>query len=567
MPIQVQGPDGQMLEFPDGTPRETMKAAMAKRYGAPKPAAPESAPDPTEGMSGLDKFRAGMGKAFADSYAGAKQLGTEAIGHIAGGGGIDPVSIASAAAGAPHRNENAVTQWADQSAATQQAQIDRNKALDAPLMDTGAGLAGNVTGYAATLLGPGAALRGTTAARALLPATVAGNSAQGAVLGAAQPVATGDSRAANMAMGGAFGAGGAAVAKGLGAVAGSAKGAVSDAAREVYEAAKARGINLSPAQLSDSRFLRFAQSMLRSVPFTGAQGRYANQVGNFTRAVSKEIGEDTDRITPEVYAGAKRRIGGEFNRLSDRNSLQVSTDAAGKLAAVQREASQFGGPETQRAVDSTLARLFDQLEDGVVPGRAYQSLDSQLGKLMKSGGEKAHYLGEVRGVLREAMDASISPADRSAWQTARGQYRNLKTIRDIVAKDGGDGTIPPAQLMGRVTSGNAGKESMASGNRGGLGELAKIGQRMKEPPSSGSAERGLVGGLMGGAAYIDPVTGGATALGLNLLSRGLDSQALARFLMRENPGMTADAAAQIVRRLSNPAGQASVSRRTPSDAR
>jgi hypothetical protein len=33
MPIQVQGPDGQLLEFPDGTSRETMKAAMQKRYG------------------------------------------------------------------------------------------------------------------------------------------------------------------------------------------------------------------------------------------------------------------------------------------------------------------------------------------------------------------------------------------------------------------------------------------------------------------------------------------------------------------------------------------------------
>lgn len=36
MPIRVQGPDGAMLEFPDGTDRETMKSAMRKRYGEPK---------------------------------------------------------------------------------------------------------------------------------------------------------------------------------------------------------------------------------------------------------------------------------------------------------------------------------------------------------------------------------------------------------------------------------------------------------------------------------------------------------------------------------------------------
>lgn len=32
--IEVEGPDGIILEFPDGTPPETMKAALAKRYGS-----------------------------------------------------------------------------------------------------------------------------------------------------------------------------------------------------------------------------------------------------------------------------------------------------------------------------------------------------------------------------------------------------------------------------------------------------------------------------------------------------------------------------------------------------
>lgn len=36
MPIQVQGPDGQLLEFPDGTDRETMRSAMQRRYGGPQ---------------------------------------------------------------------------------------------------------------------------------------------------------------------------------------------------------------------------------------------------------------------------------------------------------------------------------------------------------------------------------------------------------------------------------------------------------------------------------------------------------------------------------------------------
>lgn len=46
MTITVTGPDGVELEFPDGTSRETMKAAMAKRYGGPAMPPKSAAPSP-----------------------------------------------------------------------------------------------------------------------------------------------------------------------------------------------------------------------------------------------------------------------------------------------------------------------------------------------------------------------------------------------------------------------------------------------------------------------------------------------------------------------------------------
>jgi len=39
--MRVQGPDGKVIEFPDGTPPEQMQAVMAKHYGGPK-AAPQA---------------------------------------------------------------------------------------------------------------------------------------------------------------------------------------------------------------------------------------------------------------------------------------------------------------------------------------------------------------------------------------------------------------------------------------------------------------------------------------------------------------------------------------------
>jgi hypothetical protein len=87
---------------------------------------------------------------------------------------------------------------------------------------------------------------------------------------------------------------------------------------------------------------------------------------------------------------------------------------------------------------------------------------------------------------------------------------------------------------------------MAAGNRGPIGDLARIGQLMKEPPTSGTTERSVVSGMLGGATMIDPVTGTLTAAGLNLLSRGIDSRALARLMIQENPGMSLEVAQRII---------------------
>lgn len=66
MPIQVQGPDGQMYEFPDGTDRETMRAALAKRYGAPS----RPRPDFSNVQSGADTMPAPVREAAKPSLFG-----------------------------------------------------------------------------------------------------------------------------------------------------------------------------------------------------------------------------------------------------------------------------------------------------------------------------------------------------------------------------------------------------------------------------------------------------------------------------------------------------------------
>lgn len=259
MPIEVELPDGSIAEFPDGTSNSTMEMALSRyrqtksgpNFGnvqtssgsteqarAPRQPAPKRTAAQLTGISdemmnpayqqpvGLGtkllrtvmplsdpNFRAGIGKSFADGYRGLKQLGTEAAmvqtGLTAGlmnRMGLDGNALV--------RNQG----FPLQDARNQMMQDTADtRESDAPLMGTTAGLLGNATGTAAQFLGPGMALRGTTAARAFLPATIGGNAAQGAAMGAIQPYSSDGDRMANTALGGLAGAAGAGIPAALGA--------------------------------------------------------------------------------------------------------------------------------------------------------------------------------------------------------------------------------------------------------------------------------------------------------------------------------------------------------------
>lgn len=412
-----------------------------------------------------------------------------------------------------------------------------------------AGFAGDV-GMMALPLSKVASLpkAGQYAASALAGGTFAG----------LQPVSEGEDRGDNMMLGGALGALGQGGSDLLMAAGKRAATAITPEVRALYEAAKARGINLTPAQLSDSKALKFLQSQLSRLPIIGGSGKIDAQKAAFNRELAREIGEDAPVVTPEVFARAKSRQGQQFEELTSRNDLRMTPELIRKLEAIRSDAA-AAGDDAQSAVSSALDSFYKRAGQGSsttpegavsesfgdLPGRMFQSLDSQLGQVTKLGTPASHYVGQVQAALREAMDSSISPADSAAWQALRRQYGNRKTIRDLVAKGDG-GEISPAALMGRVSGNNSGKEAMATGRRGGLGELARIGQRIKDPPSSGTAERLMSAGVGAGAIANLPLTLAALLAG-GATKKGLDSSLLARLMMREGRGKTAQALAPVVR--------------------
>lgn len=394
------------------------------------------------------------------------------------------------------------------------------------LLATGGRIAGQLATGTPVLRGAGLVASGASRVAPALAKPVAYLGGSGGTLGSrmaggamqgggisALTSSVSDDPAEYIATGAAFGGaipGVASLARGAGRmIIGAGGQKITPEAAKLAQRADDMGIKLNVAQLSGDPRLRVIDSTTRKIPLSGAKKELAAQQAAYNRAVAKTFGEDVDSITPDVYARAKARIGGEFERLSAKNSIPVKYVENGDVSTFLKDVERYATSDTQRAINSALEELTSKIQGGVIPGKAYQAMDSKLSAMMKTPSEKAHYVGILRDMLRNAMDDAISPADKEAWKLARQQYRNLKTIRDLVNKDAADGNINPALLMGRVTATGSGKEAVASGRGGDMGELATIGQRFLKDtvPNSGTPERLAVLGGLGAAEVISPGAG------------------------------------------------------------
>lgn len=296
------------------------------------------------------------------------------------------------------------------------------------------------------------------------------------------------------------------------------------------------GIPLKASQVSESKVAKLVDSATGQVPFSGAQKFQASQQQAFNNAVGQTIGVNEKAITPEVFANAKKMIGNQFDTLAARNNMNITPDLVQKINALRANVAATGNVEANTAIDNAFQRIVNQQQNSQLPGDAYKSLFSELGRMAGTNAnpDKAHFAGQLRDILAEGMDSSISPKDAQAWAKARAQYRDLKTIEPLMADAAANGgNISPAKLMGRVTANKSGKASVAQGTRGQLADLAAVGQRfLKETiPDSGTARRtavndvlkgvarGAAGTAVTGAAYLNPVATGLGAAAATGISR------------------------------------------------
>lgn len=319
-------------------------------------------------------------------------------------------------------------------------------------------------------------------------------------------------------------------AKAAGTVAAKALPAVDAETQQLARDAHAMGFRLTPEQVVGGKYAKALGEAAASVPLSGSNLKANREV--FTQNVARLAGVEGGKMTRKAVADAydkwgKQEIGGinaKYPVPMDRSALQaLRSNAAGEL------------PEVASVVNHYADLVKKKSVDGVLPGTVFRKINTDLGNRIRTttNGDLRHALGNLQEDLMDRQRAAVTdPADQARLDTARRHYAVLKTVEPLAAKSP-TGEIPPASLLGALTSTKAGKTRVAKGAAGELGRLADIGQRfLKEQPSSGTAERrwaqaipsalgGLAGAGAGAAAGAPGAAGGLIgAYGLaNLYNR------------------------------------------------
>lgn len=339
--------------------------------------------DATEGMTFGQRFTAGMGKSLVDTGRGIKQL-----------------------VGLQGRED-----------------VDRQRELDADLMDDGAGIAGNVTGVVGQFLLPGGVLKGAsyipklqraasglnTASRAFMPTTVRGAAAAGGAAGLVQPVATGESRAMNTAAGTSLGGIGAAAPKAVGGL---------------YRLLRGNGVTAKGAERKIAEILRMeasnAENLARSAP---------SAVPGVQRTLAEEsLDPGISRL--ERLLRSKTR---GWDELDSRNN-------AARVGALREFAGDDGAVRAAMAERDAMAAPFlraAQKHTGVDTSRLVSQLD-RAQELFSGRPAVQSTLRDVQGLLYRPATAAEKRASQN-WpdQVLRdevGQLYNVrKTLGDLMS--------------------------------------------------------------------------------------------------------------------------------------
>jgi hypothetical protein len=277
---------------------------------------------------------------------------------------------------------------------------------------------------------------------------------------------------------------------------------------------------VTAGQKIGSKSLKYAESHLGDAPGAGGQASAATeQAGRqYTAAVLRRAGINSDRATADVIDKAFTDIGANMDALAARNTANMDPTFIREMdqALVDYETHVQKGAQ-RSAPKQFVDDFFDRLvKTSSLTGEQYSAFRSEWARRQRAAAndpEYSQFLGEAIDALDGMMLRSMTnPADMQAFEEARRQYRNLITIGNasIGAGEAANlGIITPAKLRQSLTNSERRKRDYMRG-RGDFYELSNAGEIALTPlPQSGTAPRALASSLSAGlGAAIGGLLGG-----------------------------------------------------------
>lgn len=335
--------------------------------------------------------------------------------------------------------------------------IDETKRLDAELMSTKAGLAGNVGGNVA-MFAPTAFIPGAN--------TVTGAALTGAATGLVQPTGTGDSTAKNVLTGAALGAGaqygvqkvGGALKDRLGRITQSlaTRSAQNKGKNEIVKEAVDLGYSIPPTSANPTAKNAVLESLGGKL-LTEQKASLNNQ--NITNTLArKAIGLPEDApLSSETLAGLRQQAGQVYEQAKNLGTFTTDKKFMGELSAISRETSKVS-KEFPELLDKGIGELVNQFKRDTISAEsvveltkllrerasaAYRAGNNEIGKANRS------ISNALEGLMERNIEKSAAPQFLKTFRDARTTIAKAHTIEDAMDEAGNVSSRKLAAMLSR----------------------------------------------------------------------------------------------------------------------
>lgn len=270
--------------------------------------------------------------------------------------------------------------------------------------------------------------------------------------------------------------------------------ALDDASREAATVVKSLAdkhkINLRVSDLPVSDKYKRLVKQGEGMPFSGAEEMADNAKNQIQKAVTRVLGDEAEKITPEYLNKTRQTLGNNFESFTKGKEFSLTPDTITKLDEIGNIASRKGYGEAGETLFNQYKKELESLIDdrGLIKGDKLDKFRRDLAEVSRKQGYSD--IGQIADDFESAVVDIISASDENiakAISDTKYKYKNYKVLTKPNVVDDATGDLNLASFRSAVRR-TFGDDNYATGRAGDFGEIARVAQSMKPPSSSGTAE-------------------------------------------------------------------------------